>query len=40
MGNPEGIRKDRTEINMENIVLLGARDANAEILDDHEQDAR
>ena len=37
---PEGIRKDRTEINMENIVLLGARDANAEIPDDHEQDAR
>ena len=37
---PEGIRKDRTEINIENIVLLGARDANAEIPDDHEQDAR
>lgn len=30
---PEGIRKERTEIVLENIVLLGARDAIAEVPD-------
>jgi single-strand DNA-binding protein len=34
----EGVRKDRTEVVMENIVLLGARDANADVPNDHEED--